>query len=191
MIRTLVPHDSPILRTVCEKFDTAKPPFDPVEFAHDLAQTMISHGALGLAAPQVGVPYRVIAVSSNPVGVLYNPIIVDRSSETNTLEEGCLSFPGLILHVERPRAIKVRYSLPNGEVVTKVFVDTTARIICHEVDHLDGKTIIDVQPGLKRDFARKKWAKIVRHGIPVRKAPGVVDTAEMVDKVASLKRGDR
>lgn len=179
----LVPHDHPVLRTPCEKFDFDDPPHDPVELAPRLAEVMLRHRALGLAAPQVGLPLRVIAIASNPVGVLFNPVIVDRSSATTDLEESCLSFPGLTLRVVRPRVVRVRYTLPNGDTQTKQFTDMTARVICHEVDHLDGISIVETQTGLRRDVARKKWAKIVKRGVPERIVPGVVDIAEMTDNI--------
>lgn len=189
MILDLVPHNAEILRKKCAPFDFNAG--DAIKLAVDLAETMLSHSGLGLAAPQVGIDARVIAIASNPVGVLFNPIIVDSSEAITELEESCLSFPGLSLSVKRPRLIRVRYSLPNGDVVTKQFSDMTARVICHEVDHLNGVTIIEAQEGLKRDMARKRWRKMIKHGVPVRKVPSVVDTAEMMYNVEKkMKQGE-
>lgn len=73
----------------------------------------------------------------NVIGV-FNPRIVDTSEETVLLDEGCLSFPGLFVKIRRPKKIRARYTLPNGETVTQVFDGMTARIFQHELDHLDG-----------------------------------------------------
>ena len=99
---------------------------------------MLSHDGIGLAANQIGLPYRVFAIKANPVLVCFNPRIVDYSKETIVLEEGCLTFPGLYLKIKRPRDIKCRFTYPNGETITKTFTGATARIFQHELDHLNG-----------------------------------------------------
>lgn len=164
MILDLVKYTDPILHQPAEKFDFAKPPFDPIEFANNLVETMLAHRGFGLSAPQVGVPFKVLSIASNPCGVFYNPKIVTLSEATTDLEEGCLSYPGLLLNVARSRIVRVRYTLPNGETLTKQFSDFTARVIQHECDHLDGVTIIDRQVGLKKEFAKKKWKKMLAQG---------------------------
>lgn len=138
MILELVPHDSEILSTKTEAFNFANPPTDPIQLAKDLYETMLSNKGLGLAAPQVGLPYRVFAMAANPGIVCFNPRIVDRTTEEIVLEEGCLSFPNMFIKVKRPKSIKVRYTEPNGNVVTKTLTGMTARCFMHELDHLDG-----------------------------------------------------
>jgi len=156
MILDLVRHDDPIISSGVSDFDFGGD-VDPIELARNLGETLAAHRAVGLAAPQVGLPYRVIAVGSNPIGVLFNPRIVSASDETSTLEEACLTYPGLVVRVKRARLIRVRYALPNGVVETKQFSDFTARVIQHEIDHLDGKTIA------KQDFmSKKRWDKLLK-----------------------------
>lgn len=138
MILDLIHNSNEILYKKLEDFDFANPPEDPVQFARDLAETMMHHMGLGLAANQVGRSLRCFVMRSNPIICCYNPIIVDASDEKVTLEEGCLSFKNLFVKVKRPRIIKVRYTEPNGNVETKTFTDMTARIFQHELDHLDG-----------------------------------------------------
>lgn len=99
---------------------------------------MLAHEGVGLAAPQIGLSYRVFVIKANPILCCYNPRIVDKSSDEVTLEEGCLSIPGLILKIKRPRDIKCRFTYPNGETNTHTFTGATARIFQHELDHLDG-----------------------------------------------------
>jgi peptide deformylase len=138
MILDLVPPNSEILFKKLPRFNFANPPADPIEIAKNLTETMISHKGLGLAANQVGLEHRVFVVTSNPVICCFNPIIVDETPETNTMEEGCLSVPGMVLKIKRPNGIRIRYTQPNGETVTKVYQGYTARIMCHEYDHLEG-----------------------------------------------------
>lgn len=134
----LVKETDPILTTVCEEFDFASAPFDPIEFAVNLVKTMRDLSGLGLAAPQVGIPYRVFAMRSDPNRVFYNPKIVWESNEQISLEEGCLSWPGIVVKIKRPRHCKVRYTQPNGETLTETFANLSARIVFHELDHLNG-----------------------------------------------------
>ena len=137
-IYPLVSCDHPILKQPTPKFDFQNPPIDPVDLAHSLAKTMLDNNGLGLSAPQIGLNYRVFCIASSPIICCFNPIVVDQTSDMVYLDEGCLSFPGLIVKVKRPRAIKIRYTQPNGEVKTEKFIGMTARAILHEIDHLDG-----------------------------------------------------
>lgn len=138
MILELVPHDSEVLSTKTEAFDFANPPTDPIQLAKDLYETMLSNKGLGLAAPQVGLPYRAFAMAASPGIVCFNPRVVDQTSEEVLLEEGCLSYPNLFLKIKRPKTIKVRYVEPNGNPVTKTLTGMTARCFLHELDHLNG-----------------------------------------------------
>lgn len=127
-----------MLRQKLPRFDFKNPPTDPIELAHTLAKSMLHHGGIGLAANQIGLPYRAFAVASNPIIVAFNPIIVDTSEEVIDLDEGCLTFPGLCLKINRPKTIRVRYTQPNGDTQTHIYTGMTARIFQHELDHLDG-----------------------------------------------------
>jgi peptide deformylase len=159
VILNLVEKNDPLLRTKLENFDFSNPPVNPSELAMDLAETMVSHKALGLAANQVGLPYRVFAMTGNPVNVCFNPRIVDTSSEEIILEEGCLTFPGLFIKVKRPSMIRARYTMANGETVTNKFVGMTARIFQHELDHLDGVLYMNRATLFHREQAYRKARK--------------------------------
>jgi peptide deformylase len=145
-----------------DKFDFQNPPVDPIVLADDLAQTMLANNGIGLAANQCGLPYRVFAIRGEQVIVCFNPIIVDSSKEQVYLEEGCLSFPNLFIKVKRPANIKVRYTEPNGNVVTQVFKGLTSRIFQHELDHLDGVTYQQRASTLNLDKARQQKKKYDR-----------------------------
>lgn len=142
-----------------EPFDFKNPPTDPVQLAIDLTETMIQNNGLGLAANQIGLPYRVFAINAKPVYVCFNPRIID---ETHTnivlMDEGCLSFPNLFLQIKRTRTIKVRFVVPNGDVITRKFDGMTSRIFQHELDHLDGivYTTLVSNYHLERGMNKKK-----------------------------------
>ena len=137
-ILTLVHHDDPILRTALEPFDFANPPTDPIQLAKDLTETMIQNKGLGLAANQCGLPYRMFVITGQQVLACFNPKIIDTSTTTVLLDEGCLSYPGLAIKIKRPKMIRVRFTMPNGQTVTQKFDGITARCFLHELDHLDG-----------------------------------------------------
>jgi peptide deformylase len=154
----LVPYKSHILHTPLEEFDFAEPQVDPEELAVELAAFMQANNGIGLAANQVGINLRVFALNSLPeLYVCFNPRIIMPSQEQVLLEEGCLSYSGLIVKVKRPRDVKVRFQGPDGETYTKTFTGMTARCFQHELDHLDGITMLERASRLHRESALNKW----------------------------------
>lgn len=143
-----------------EKFDFNDPQVDPIELAKDLAETMISNDGLGISATQIDLPLKVIAINSSSVIVCFNPIIVDQSEETVILEETCLSFPKLVAKIKRPKKIKVRYTQPNGEVVTQVYDGLTARIFQHQLSLIEGRNMISDCSYIEKERVIKKWKKL-------------------------------
>jgi len=138
MIYDLVPEDSEILYTPISRFNFDSPPINPGELVNNLIETMVHNKGLGLSANQCGLPYRCFVLhSADPFGV-FNPILVDSTSEQVLLDEGCLSFPYLFMKIKRPKSIKVRYQKYTGEVVTETYTGMTARCFLHELDHLNG-----------------------------------------------------
>ena len=132
-----------ILNQKTEFFDFSNPPTDPYELGQTLIRTMIKYGGLGLSANQCGLPYRAFVMRTIPFIVVFNPRIVDTSSEEIFLEEGCLSFPYLLVKVKRSRDVRVRFTDSYGQTSTQKFTGLTARIFQHEADHLDGITFIE------------------------------------------------
>jgi len=156
----LVKHNDPILTTQCQSFDFQNPPFDPIEFSHELVKAMYEWNGIGLAANQVGVPYRVFAMRAQPQNfVCFNPRIVQPSAEQISLEEGCLSFPGLIVKLKRPRHVRVRFQTPNGDTRTETFIGMSARVFQHEMDHLEGRLYFNQASRYHREIALKKWKR--------------------------------
>ncbi len=101
---------------------------------------------VGLAANQVGILHRVFVYRVNPddpVSAVVNPVIEDASEELETAEEGCLSLPGVHLEVERPARLRLRGQDADGEELVVDAEGLEARVIQHELDHLDGVLILD------------------------------------------------
>lgn len=148
-----------LLKTKVDKFDFINPPVNPIEFAKDIAESLLATSGIGLAANQIGKPYRCLVIRTNPVVVMYNPIIVDAGEKQVYMEEGCLSYPNLTVKIKRPENIKVRYIEPNGNVVTNKYTGLTSRTIQHEIDHLNGIVFYDRATKYHKDKAFKKQAK--------------------------------
>lgn len=115
--------------------------------ASDMIESMKKYGGVGLAAPQVGKSQR-MAILYHPEFhpeplTLINPMIIERADDLAAADEGCLSIPDLNVSVARPRAIRVRYMDLKGNPVEREFLDLLSRIVQHEIDHLDGKMIVD------------------------------------------------
>ena len=145
---------------VAEVFDFKNPPFDPIEFAQDLVKIMYEHNALGLAANQIGKNYRIFAMRGQPENfVCFNPKIIQPSESQVLLEETDLTYPGLYVKVKRPQHIRVRFTTPNGDTITKQFTGLTARIFQHELDNLDGILFYNRANKYHRDIAFRKWKK--------------------------------
>jgi peptide deformylase len=108
----------------------------------------LMHDALGvgLAATQLGVLHRVLvyrAYPDDPLTALVNPVLEWTSEEREPAEEGCLSLPGVHVEVERPERVRVRARNEHGEELEVEAEGLTARVIQHEIDHLDGVLILD------------------------------------------------
>jgi peptide deformylase len=154
----LVDRNDPILTKPCDVFDFINPPFDPIEFSKELVQFMYANNGAGLAANQVGVPYRIFAMRGSPENfVCFNPKLVQPSEVQVALEEGCLTYQGLYVKIKRPQHIRVRFQTPNGDTLTKQFTGMTARIFQHELDHLDGIVFYNRANRFHRDRALRNW----------------------------------
>jgi peptide deformylase len=135
----------------------------------DMIATMYAAPGIGLAAPQVGVPLRVIvidiSVGEDPKQVikLANPEFLEREGEQKH-EEGCLSIPGYAGSPARPARVTVRGLDPEGRERVYTATDLLARAFCHEIDHLEGLVFVDRLSPLKRDLMRRKLRKKAREG---------------------------
>ena len=113
----------------------------------DMIDTMYQEDGVGLAAPQVGVSKRIIVVSPNArrgeERVYINPEIIESSPEKEIGLEGCLSLPGISCEVQRSKKIKFKALDLNGVEQAEELLNFPARVIQHEIDHLNGVLIID------------------------------------------------
>lgn len=134
----------PVLRASAlsvERFDA-----ELVREAERMGKLMHDALGVGLAATQVGILHRVLvyqAYAEDPLTVLVNPEIVWSSEEREIAEEGCLSLPGVHVEVERHAAVRVRAKDQHGQDLQVEAEGLDARIIQHEIDHLDGVLILD------------------------------------------------
>jgi peptide deformylase len=149
----------------------------------DMFRIMGEEGGIGLAAPQVGVSKRVIVVSVEEKGferlALINPVIVFSSRETVVFEEGCLSIPGVRADVERPSRVVVRGITRSGRLVEIDAADLLARVLQHEIDHLNGVLFIDRLKPEERQKAERDLQVLARSVLkdPVRADPTLEDSA--------------
>jgi len=129
------------LRKISRRVGTISPRIKTL--LDDMKETLHVENGVGLAAPQVGVLRRVAIVEyEDKLYELINPEILESSGEAIE-EEGCLSVPGTRGTVMRPDHIKVTYTDREGNVHTEEHEGITARIFCHELDHLDGVLFVD------------------------------------------------
>lgn len=139
------------------------------ELAKNLMATLKKYQAYGLAANQCGIPYSVFAVGGGKdYFVFFNPKIVSVAKEECMIQEGCLSFPALILNISRPKSIKMEYQDEEGNHKTVEFDGLTARTVLHEYDHLQGITFLErtkplaLKTGIKkRDKQFRKYARFI------------------------------
>lgn len=119
------------------------------QFAAVMMGTMQYNKGVGLAAPQVGEPIRLIVfdcvnITMNALdsGFLFNPEVIESSDECSIAEEGCLSFPKIFVKVKRNLKIKVKYIDIAGRPMVRSYSGLAARVILHEIDHLNGISMI-------------------------------------------------
>ena len=146
---------------------------DPIEkvgesekkLVNDLFETMYNSNGIGLAAVQVGILKRILVIDvstkeeeKNPLSFI-NPVIKKISDETSVYEEGCLSIPDTFIEIERPKICEVEYIDLDGKLKNIKCDGLLSTCLQHEINHLDGKLIIDHLTKLKRDIIIKKISK--------------------------------
>lgn len=128
-----------------------------------MARSMYDAPGIGLAATQIGVLKRVIVYDlddGSGLVALCNPRIVDSSDDTILDEEGCLSLPGITVNIERAAKITCEAETLDGEQVSITAEDLHARLLQHEVDHLDGVLIIDRASPEERKTALRRYLEV-------------------------------
>ena len=159
-VRNICVYPDPILREPTEEITS----FDEVlaDLVEDMWETMHVSDGVGLAGPQVGMPKKIAVIEYNGEKfVLINPVIVEKEG-SKTVEEGCLSFPGIYEKVDSPEKIKVRWQNEKGGYEEKEIDGFLACVFSHEIDHLNGKLFIDFLGPLKRQMITRKMEKLKR-----------------------------
>ena len=172
MILPIYVYGSEVLRNKTELVDPSSEE-NLKELIDNMVETMHHADGCGLAAPQVGVSKRILVVDGNELAdtwpelkgfhrEMINPELTEESKETSSYEEGCLSIPGVTAEVIRPKRIKVRYLNPDLTEVEEEFDDFAARMIQHEMDHLNGMMFVDHASPIRKKMIAGKLANIVK-----------------------------
>ena len=157
LICELVKETDPFLREKPEVFDFENPQVDPEKLQKQLIENMIHHEGLGLSANQIGIPVTVFAMRMDEHAlVVFNPEILEWSEETTYMKEGCLSFPGLWIAMERAKTVAVKFQVFDGEEQAGSMTELSARIFQHESEHMDGELFIDKVNKFKLKSAMRK-----------------------------------
>ena len=150
-VREVLLYPDPRLKQVSKALEFADFDDELVDLADDLRETMVACKGAGLAASQIGVMQRVIAIRGDnddrdvPPLILVNPVIIHLSKNRKLMREGCLSFPGVFEMVMRSLKVKVKFRNPYSLGFTATFKGLQAHAIQHEVEHLDGILLNDHQ----------------------------------------------
>ena len=135
------------------------------KLVNDLFETMYNSNGIGLAAVQVGILKRILVIDvstkeeeKNPLCFI-NPVIKKISDEKSVYEEGCLSIPDTFIEIERPKICEVEYINLDGKLENIKCDGLLSTCLQHEINHLDGKLIIDRLSKLKKDMIIKKLVK--------------------------------
>ena len=146
----------PVLKTRAapvESFDESL-----AHLTQDMLATMRENEGVGLAANQVGRLKRVlVAAVEDEEYVIVNPVLTNRAETTEKVSEGCLSIPGIQVDVERPIAVTVSAQDVSGKPLHLEASGLLARVLQHEVDHLDGVLILDRTDRHSRKAAMREW----------------------------------
>ncbi|MCD8044942.1 MAG: peptide deformylase [Tannerellaceae bacterium] len=143
------------------------------ELVENMFETMYHADGVGLAAPQVGLSIRMLVLDASPLArdfpectdfkrVMINPEIVEESEEKITLEEGCLSLPGIHESVARAAKIKIKYVDENFTEHEEDIDGFAARVVQHECEHLDGHVFIDNISAIRRQLNKARLNNIIK-----------------------------
>ena len=151
-------YGDPILRLLAAPVAAVTPEIKTL--IADMAETMWRQVGIGLAAPQIGVSLRIFVMDDGKRGAraIVNPIVTERGGVVKE-EEGCLSLPGIFAEVERSKSLRIEGLDGEGQPISFEAQGLQAKIIQHELDHLDGVLFIDRLPPVTRDRIKKKIQK--------------------------------
>ncbi len=158
----LVYYGNETLRKIAENITTIDQ--GTIDLIESMFNVMYGARGIGLAAPQVGVSQRLLILDiesyKGPILTLINPVITARSENIGPYEEGCLSVPGINAIISRPLEIAVSAVTPDGKEMRFEAGGLLARVLQHEIDHLDGRLFIDHMEGQDRKELTAELKKI-------------------------------
>lgn len=163
-LKEIITIPDPVLRENCSPIEDITPELKTL--MQDMLETMYDAPGVGLAAPQINIPIRLIVMDAaqkeddekEPI-IMINPKILSSSDEFSLYEEGCLSIPEYFAEIERPAIVKVGYRDEEGKEQERECEGLLGTVVQHEIDHLDGVLFIDYLSKLRRDRVIKKFAK--------------------------------
>ena len=178
MIQPIYLYGSEVLRRKAEPVDLDEKE-EIARLVADLKETLAKAEGCGLAAPQIGVPKRVVIVDATGMEesypylegfrrVLINPVVTAESEESCHFEEGCLSIPGIYADVRRPASITVDYYDEDLRKVTETFDRFGCRMVQHELSHLDGDLFVDHVAPIRKKMITKKLSNIAQGRVGAR-----------------------
>lgn len=171
MILPIYTYGQPVLRKVSQDIDADYPELDSL--IANMVETLADSEGIGLAAPQIGLNIRLVIIDLDVISddlpeykdykrVFINPhIIVYDDTETETMEEGCLSLPGIHENVKRPTRIHVKYLDRDFVEHDEWISGYLARVMQHEFDHLDAKMFVDRITPLRKQLIKNKLKAIM------------------------------
>lgn len=171
MILPVFLYGQPVLRKEAE--DVPKDYPELKQLVVNMFETMYHADGVGLAAPQVGLSIRLLVIDADVMAddcpeckgfkrAMINPEIVERSEEEISLEEGCLSLPGIHEKVSRAKKIRVKYFDENFELREEAVEGFAARVVQHECEHLTGHVFIDNISAIRRQLNKSKLNSIIK-----------------------------
>ena len=156
----------PMLKMTLEEYKTPLPNTPMDTLIARMKMTMKLYGGIGLSSNQVGVMHRMFIMGTDDFFIAcVNPKVIEQSKETEVSAEGCLSFPGLQLKVERPKWIVAEYTDAEGQIQQTKFEGITARCYLHELDHMNGICYTTHVKPVALQMARQKAEKLVKKTI--------------------------
>ena len=169
MILPIYTYGQSVLKKEAEEIDSSYEGLQ--QLIKDMFETLRKAEGVGLAAPQVGLPIRLAVVDLDVISddqpefkgyfkTYINPYIEETDGALIPSEEGCLSFPGIHEKVNRPERVRVSWMDENFEEHDEWFEGFPARVLQHEIDHLDGKCFIDRMSPLRRQMNKKALSSI-------------------------------
>ena len=160
----LYDENHPMLKRIIPEYELSRLP-NPVmtNLVSRLKMTMKMYSGLGLSANQCGVFERVFVIGNEDMVIpCINPKVIRIVGVVEKNREGCLSFPGLFLNIERPLSIDVEFYDVNGKLINTTFEGLTARCFLHELDHMNGVRMVDYVKPLALKMARQKQQKLIK-----------------------------